>query len=171
MNWICDEISPLNVELSTLIKSRFKWTIINVKIIFRLGFSVNLQNLPDLRWHWRWWLLCFSEESTSPNLNFCGCIEVHDWKGIYKVQFHLRGHYLRRFWCENRKFSSRPPRLAWPTANWICDEISREIFLSSVRFSKAVYLRWINTDKPLFVIFNLLGLFPKVDDWNEILPY
>ena len=79
---LMDANTPLNVELRTFIESHFKWIFMNVKIIFRPGFSVNLQNLPGLRCHWRWWLLCFSEESTSPNLNFCGCIEVHDWKGI-----------------------------------------------------------------------------------------
>ena len=36
---------PLNVELRAFIESHFKCTIMNVKLIFRLGFGVNSQHL------------------------------------------------------------------------------------------------------------------------------
>ena len=36
---------PLNVELRAFIESHFKCTIMNVKLIFRLGFGVKSQNI------------------------------------------------------------------------------------------------------------------------------
>ena len=46
---LMDEKTPMNVELRAFIESHFKCTIMNVKLIFRLGFGVKLQNLPDPR--------------------------------------------------------------------------------------------------------------------------
>ena len=46
---LSDENTPLNVELRPCIESHFKCTIMNVKIIFRLGFGVKLHNLPGPR--------------------------------------------------------------------------------------------------------------------------
>ena len=40
-----DVNTPLNVELRAFIESHFKCTIMNVKLIFRLGFGVKSQNL------------------------------------------------------------------------------------------------------------------------------
>ena len=40
-----DANTPLNVELRAFIESHFKCTIMNVKLIFRLGFGVKSQNL------------------------------------------------------------------------------------------------------------------------------
>ena len=46
---LMDENTPLNVELRPCIESHFKCTIMNVKIVFRLGFGVKIQNLPGSR--------------------------------------------------------------------------------------------------------------------------
>ena len=43
--WLHDVNAPLHVELRTVIESHFKCTIICFKLIFRLSFGVNLQNL------------------------------------------------------------------------------------------------------------------------------
>ena len=40
-----DANTPLNVELRAFIESHFKCTIMNVKLIFRLGFGVKSQNI------------------------------------------------------------------------------------------------------------------------------
>ena len=40
-----DVNTPLNVELRAFIESHFKCTIMNVKLIFRLGFGVKSQNI------------------------------------------------------------------------------------------------------------------------------
>ena len=40
-----DVNTPLNVELRAFIESHFKCTIMNVKLIFRLGFGVKSQYL------------------------------------------------------------------------------------------------------------------------------
>ena len=151
---LSDENIPLNVELRPCIESHFKCTIINVKIVFRLGFGVKIQNLPGARCKQLMCFLTLQRRKCTTKFEISWMHRSAWLESNVKVQFHLSAHSLRRFWFEDIKFSSRPPRLAWPTANWICDEISREIFLSSIRFSKAVYLRWINTDKSLFVIFN-----------------
>ena len=54
-----DENTPLNVELRTFIESHFKCTIVNVKIFFRLGFGVKLQNLPGPRCNQLTWFFSF----------------------------------------------------------------------------------------------------------------
>ena len=48
-----DSNTPLNVELHVFIESHFKYTIIDVKLIFRLGFGVKSQNLRARRMHRR----------------------------------------------------------------------------------------------------------------------
>ena len=53
-------------------------------------------------------------------------------------------------------------------ANEICDEVSREICLSSICSIKAVYLRQLNTGNSLFVISSSIDLFLQVGDWNGI---
>ena len=53
-------------------------------------------------------------------------------------------------------------------ANEICDEVSREICLSSICSIKAVYLRQLNTGNSLFVISSFIDLFLQVGDWNGI---
>ena len=50
-----DENTPLNVELRPCIESHFKCTIMNVKIVFRLGFGVKIQNLPGPRCNQLMW--------------------------------------------------------------------------------------------------------------------
>ena len=52
-----DENTPLNVELRPCIESHFKCTIMNVKIVFRLGFGVKIQNLPGARCNQLMWFL------------------------------------------------------------------------------------------------------------------
>ena len=42
---LMDANTPLNVELRAFIESHFKCTIMNVKLIFRLGFGVKSQNI------------------------------------------------------------------------------------------------------------------------------
>ena len=42
---LMDSNIPLNVELRAFIESHFKCTIMNVKLIFKLGFGVKSQNL------------------------------------------------------------------------------------------------------------------------------
>ena len=42
-HWM-DANRPLNVELRAFIESHFKCTIMNVKLVFRLGFGVKSQN-------------------------------------------------------------------------------------------------------------------------------
>ena len=51
-------------------------------------------------------------------------------------------------------------------ANEICDEVSREICLSSICSIKAVYLRQLNTGNSLFVISSSIDLFLQVGDWD-----
>ena len=51
----------LNVELRKFIESLFKCTIMIVKIIFKLGFSVKLKNLPDHRKEQPTWFFRFNE--------------------------------------------------------------------------------------------------------------
>ena len=46
-----DANKPLNVELRAFIESHFKWTIMNVKLIFRLGFGVKSQNIRGRQPH------------------------------------------------------------------------------------------------------------------------
>ena len=78
-----DANTPLNVELRAFIESHFKCTIMNVKLIFRLGFGVKSQNIRGRRPHaGASKALDFSDEKTPQYLNFRGCIELHDWKGI-----------------------------------------------------------------------------------------
>ena len=78
-----DANTPLNVELRAFIESHFKCTIMNVKLIFRLGFGVKSQNIRGRRPHAdASKALDFSDENTPHNLKFRGCIELHDWKGI-----------------------------------------------------------------------------------------
>ena len=109
-----DANTPLNVELRAFIESHFKCTIMNVKLIFRLGFGVKSQDIRGRRLHADASdALDLAIKKKPQYLSFRGCIELHDWKGIYKAQFHLRAHCLGRFWCENMKFSSRPPRSRW----------------------------------------------------------
>ena len=69
---LMDSNTPLNVELRTFIESHFKFIFMNVKLIFRPGFSVNLQNLPGPPWGHvtRTWpaVFCyFSDETMPPN--------------------------------------------------------------------------------------------------------
>ena len=52
---LMDANTPLNVELSTFIERHFKCTIMNVKIVFRLGFGVKIQNLPGPRCNQLMW--------------------------------------------------------------------------------------------------------------------
>ena len=40
---LSDSNTPLNAELRVFIESHFKYTIMNVKLIFRFGFGVKLQ--------------------------------------------------------------------------------------------------------------------------------
>ena len=54
---LMDENTPLNVELRPCIESHFKCTIMNVKIVFRLGFGVKIQNLPGARCNQLMWFL------------------------------------------------------------------------------------------------------------------
>ena len=44
-----DSNTPLNVELRAFIESHFKCRIMNVKLIFRLGFGVKSQNIRGRR--------------------------------------------------------------------------------------------------------------------------
>ena len=46
-----DVNTPLNVELRAFIESHFKCTIMNVKLIFRLGFGVKSQNIRGRQPH------------------------------------------------------------------------------------------------------------------------
>ena len=46
---LMDANTPLNVELRAFIESHFKCTIMNVKLIFRLGFGVKSQNIRGRR--------------------------------------------------------------------------------------------------------------------------
>ena len=80
-HWM-DANRPLNVELRAFIESHFKCTIMNVKLIFRLSFGLKLQNLPGRPLEQPQCALDFSDKNTPHNLNFRGCIELHDWKGI-----------------------------------------------------------------------------------------
>ena len=48
---LMDANTPLNVELRAFIESHFKCTIMNVKLIFRLGFGVKSQNIRGRRPH------------------------------------------------------------------------------------------------------------------------
>ena len=73
---------PLNVELRAFIESHFKCTIMNVKLIFRLGFGVKSQKIRGRRCMGASHALDFSDEKTSQYLNFRGYIELHGWKGI-----------------------------------------------------------------------------------------
>ncbi len=77
-----DANKPLNVELRAFIESHFKCTIMNVKLIFRLGFGVKSQNIRVVDCNCHSHALDFSDEKTPQYLNFRGCIELHDWKGI-----------------------------------------------------------------------------------------
>ena len=80
---LSDANTPLNVELRAFIESHFKCTIMNVKLIFRLGFGVKSQNLWGRGLHRRASdPLDFSDKKTPQYFNFRGCIELHDWKGI-----------------------------------------------------------------------------------------
>ena len=49
-HWM-DANRPLNVELRAFIESHFKCTIMNVKLIFRLGFGVKAQDIRGRRPH------------------------------------------------------------------------------------------------------------------------
>ena len=78
-----DGNTPLNVELRAFIESHFKCTIMNVKLIFRLGFGVKSQNIRGRRLHAdASKAFDFSDENTPHILKFRGCIELLDWKGI-----------------------------------------------------------------------------------------
>ena len=77
-----DENSPLNVELSTFIESHLKCIIMSIKLIIRLSFGLKLQNLPGRPLEQPQCALDFSDKKTPQYLNFRGCIELHDWKGI-----------------------------------------------------------------------------------------
>ena len=70
---------PLNVELRAFIESHFKCTIMNVKLIFRLGFGVKSQNIRGRRPHAdASKALDFSDKNTPDKLKFRVSIEVHD---------------------------------------------------------------------------------------------
>ena len=77
-----NENAPLHVELSIFIESHFKFTIMSFKLIIRLSFGLKLQNLPGRPLEQPQCALDFSDEKTAQYLNFRGCIELHDWKGI-----------------------------------------------------------------------------------------
>ena len=79
---LMDANTPLNVELRAFIESHFKCTIMNVKLIFRHGFGVKSQNIRFIGASDATDLLDFSDEKTPQYLNFRGCIELHDWKGV-----------------------------------------------------------------------------------------
>ena len=70
---LMDANTPLNVELRTFIESHFKCIFMNVKLIFRIGFSVNLQNLPGPPWghpHVAGGVLLLQRRNYATKLNF-----------------------------------------------------------------------------------------------------
>ena len=70
---LMDANTPLNVELRTFIESHFKCIFMNVKLIFRIGFNVNLQNLPGPPWghpHVAGGVLLLQRRNYATKLNF-----------------------------------------------------------------------------------------------------
>ena len=136
--WLHDVNAPLHVELSTVIESHFKCTIIGFKLIFRKNTTIF-----EFSWMYRIsWL----------ERNIKGSISS---KGSLPKTVMVRKHEI---------FKSVS---LMSTGHWIY-EISREICLSSICSMEAVYLRWINTDKSLFVISGSFDSLPQVDDWNGV---
>lgn len=171
--WLYDGNSPLHVELSTFIESHLKCIIMSIKLIIRLSFGLKLQNLPDRRPQQRGWPARLQRWKNTTIFEFSWMYRI-TWleryiKGSISSKGSLSGTILVRKYEIFKSASYMYMALNnLDLANEICDEVSREICLSSICSIKAVYLRQLNTGNSLFVISSSIDLFLQVGDWNGI---
>ena len=108
-----DENTPLNVELRPCIESHFKCTIMNVKLIFRLGFGVKSQNLLGRILHERWCDFHFKRWKKTTIFEFSWMYRITWLERYIKGSISSKGSLSGTILVRNMKFSSRPRRCTW----------------------------------------------------------